>query len=76
MASKQTQPDDCPEGADFEVKKPSTIAVTDLERILDKRFSVLATAEQVNKMGDCIARNEGEIADIKGEIRQINMKTG
>ena len=62
-------------GEDFAVtKKPPVIAVGDLERLLDKRFAVLATAEQISKMGERIGRNEDEISEIKVEIRQINKK--
>ena len=78
MATKdQTGGEACPEGAEFAVKKPATtpvIQVSDLERILDKRFSVLATAAQINRMGERIERNENEISAIKGELRQINKK--
>ena len=73
MASRQTS-EPGPEGAEFAVKRPPTIAVDDLERLLDRRFAVLATAEQINKMSDRISRNEEEIGDIKTEIRQINRK--
>lgn len=72
MASKQTSDEDPLE--EFSIKKPGTIAVADLEKLLDRRFAVLATAEQKNKMGERISRNENEISEIKGELRQINSK--
>ena len=56
MASKnQEEP---PENTEFPVKKPgtATAAMNDLERLLDRRFAVLATADQVNKMTNRIAR--------------------
>ena len=34
------------------MKNGGTIAVSDLERLLDKRFSVLATSEQIKEMGN------------------------
>ena len=48
MAAKEQED---PQGlTEFPVKKPNTIAMNDLEKILDKRFAVLATAEQINKI--------------------------
>ena len=72
MASRNQ--DETQETVQFPVKKPNMIAVNDLEKLLDKRFPVLATAEQINKMSERIGRNESEISDIKGELRQINRK--
>ena len=62
--------------AEFSVKKQTnnTIAVSDLERLLDKRFAVLATAEQINEMGQRISKNESEIAEIRTNIEQINQR--
>ena len=72
MAS--TNEKDIPEGGNFAVKKPPVIAVCELEKILDKRFAVLATADQISKMSQRISQNEEDISDIKVEIRQINKK--
>lgn len=72
MATRTTDETDENE---FQVKKPpNTIAVGDLELLLDKRFSVLATANQIQKMGERITRNESEITEIRVEISQINKK--
>ena len=74
MPKDAEERDEAPEGADFRVKKPPFIAVSDLVKLLDKRFAVLATADQLSKMSGRINRNEEEITKIKGEIRQINQK--
>ena len=42
--------------------------------MLDKRFAVLATAEQIDKMSGRIGKNEQDISAIKGELRQLNKK--
>ena len=69
-----------PDNATFKVKKTgstsqgSMIAVNDLERILDRRFSVLATAKQVEGMADKIKKNEDDIADIRISLGRINDK--
>lgn len=56
------------------MKKQTYIGVDDLEKLLDRRFSVLAMAEQIGKMGNRIEKNETDIKEIKGELRQINRK--
>ena len=73
MADKQAKETDENE---FKVKKTSmsTIAVDDLERLLDRRFAVLATAEQIDKMGERIQKNERDISDIRVELKQMNDK--
>ena len=46
MATKEDNAMNKEDDNKFKVKKPpATIAVSDLERLLDKRFSVLATAD-------------------------------
>ena len=64
-----------PQGQEFPVRKQNGgLVMSDLERMLDKRFSVLATSAQVERMGDRIKRNEDEINTIKVELQDLNRK--
>ena len=51
---------------------PPPIVLSDLEKLLDRRFAVLATAEQIEVMGGRIKRNENDIQSIKHNIEKIN----
>ena len=75
MATRNpTGGDDSTQADEFPVSKTSYIGVNELEKLLDKRFSVLATADQIGKMGERIERNESDIREIKGELKQMNKK--
>ena len=74
MASGGQQEGNLPENVEFNIKRPTTIKMGDLEKLLDKRFAVLATAAQIDKMGERIGRNEHDITIIKGELQKLKKK--
>ena len=67
-----------PQGDTFKVKRSSqqsaTVSVDDLERILDRRFALLATAKQVDGMNAKIEKNEADINEIRHTLRQMNQR--
>ena len=52
----------------------SAITVDALEKLLDRRFAMLATAEQISEMGGRISKNEAAIRDIQSSLGLINDK--
>ena len=59
---------------DFPAKKQSVIGVSDLEKLLDKKFAVLVTSKQVDQMSARIEKNESDIQDIRKSIDDLHNK--